>query len=566
MKRLLFLLTGLPFFAFGQPSYGSDTLRGAFSILPELSDTYRFVVVADRAGGERRDVFRKGAEQLRACAPDFVVAVGDLIDGYTTDRDYALRMWAEFDALSERFGAPFYSAPGNHDYSNRELAALWNERFGRSYYAFRAGSSLFLVLNTEEILGEGRTGISDAQAAYFLRVLEQERSEGPMFVVMHTPLWFTGTDPNYNLLEEQFLKRDVTVFSGHTHRYYAASRQGRPHYNLATMGGDSPMRGVAMGEFDHFFVVDVCRGEVAIRNVSVDGTPLPLDAVNEQSRVPVEQLAGEEWLHVVPTVAAESPTNLLATDLVLTNPSELPLRVSFRAPEIPHGRFEPAEFTREVRGNSCDTIPLRLFFDRPQSLDDLPPVEVACVGCYRIGDREVSAPAGKRWLADCIRRCGATPLRVRVDDPFYVREDWDWHSTDDGRFLFEVSLRGSRLLLRIETSDDVLITDPDPEKLQDRLIVLFTPEGAPTRRIELTAGATSDDDCRAVCRPTDSGLEAELSLPAEGIRRFNLNIGFVDCDNILNTKPSQLWWRPLEMRANEHADYGTFLVDSDATR
>lgn len=97
--------------------------------------------------------------------------------------------------------------------------------------------------------------------------------------------------------------------------------------------------------------------------------------------------------------------------------------------------------------------------------------------------------------------------------------------------------------------------------MQDRLIVLFTPEGGVTRRIGLTAGSQIDDGCRACCRVTETGLEAELSFAAEGIRRFNLNIGFVDCDSRLNTKPSQLWWRPLQMHANGTADYGTFIMD-----
>ena len=571
MKRLLILLlASLPVGLQGQFRYDGnisdgDTLRRPFSASPVVSgETYRFAVIADRCGGERAGVFRRGAERVREYAPDFVLSVGDQIDGYTTDREYAMRQWAEFDTLCPLFGAPLFYLPGNHDYSNRELAALWDERFGCSYYGFRIGSSLFLMLNSEEPLGEGRTGISDRQAEYFASMLAREKSDGPLFVVMHTPLWVTGKDPNYNRLESLFLERKVTVFSGHTHRYYHACKKGRPHYNLATMGGDSPMRGVSMGEFDHFMLVEVCDGKVSVCNMSIDGTPIPLDAVNEQSRVPVELLVAEKWLHVIPTVADEPRADCLETGLVLTNPSEEPMQVTMHAPRIPGGRIEPESCVREVPARSNDTIPLRIRFDSMQEIDALSPIQIICRGSYRIGSREVAASAEKRWLIDCVRCCREVPTVVCVEDPFYVHEAWDWHSVQDGSFRFEVSIGADdRIALQITTADDNLITDRNPKSLQDRLVVLFTPEGGPTQRIELTEGTSVETPYQAECNAVENGLEARLYLPAKGLRRFNLNIGFIDCDNRLNTKPSQLWWRPWEMRANARADYGTFLIKRD---
>ena len=562
MKRLLLFCLLVPLSAGAQFLYDGAPAPRPFSGTPSVTGDFRFAVAADRAGGERPEVFRRGLERIREYGPDFIVSVGDLIDGYTTDRAHANRQWDEFLSLSGRFGMPFFYVPGNHDYSNRELARIWEERFGRSYYSFRIGTALFLMLNSEELLDDGRVGISDRQADYFSSVLSEAAGEGPVFVVMHSPLWFSDSDPNYRRIEQLLLpRRNVMVFSGHTHRYYHADKHGWPHYNLATMGGDSRMRGISMGEFDHFLIVDVRRGEVGVRNISVDGRVIPLDAVDERSRIPVGQLAGEQWLQVIPSVSGEETVGSLGTDLVLTNPSDVPLRVSFEAPALPGGRFEPSGFTREVGGGCSDTIPLKIVFDTRRAIDSLDPIIVTCRGRYRISGREVAASAGKRWFTDCIRTCGEKPRVWLVDDPFEVLEAWDWHSTDDGKFRFGLSRSAGRIFLRIETEDDRVITDGDPQQLQDRLIVLFTPEGGVTRRIGLTAGSQIDDGCRACCRVTETGLEAELSFAAEGIRRFNLNIGFVDCDSRLNTKPSQLWWRPLQMHANGTADYGTFIMD-----
>lgn len=77
-----------------------------------MTGDFRFAVAADRTGGERPEVFRRGLERIREYGPDFIVSVGDLIDGYTTDRAHANRQWDEFLSLSGRFGMPFFYVPG----------------------------------------------------------------------------------------------------------------------------------------------------------------------------------------------------------------------------------------------------------------------------------------------------------------------------------------------------------------------------------------------------------------------------------------------------------------------
>lgn len=562
MKRLLLFCLLVPLSAGAQFLYDGAPAPRPFSGTPSVTGDFRFAVAADRTGGERPEVFRRGLERIREYGPDFIVSVGDLIDGYTTDRAHANRQWDEFLSLSGRFGMPFFYVPGNHAYSNRELARIWEERFGRSYYSFRIGNALFLMLNSEELLDDGRVGISDRQADYFSSVLSEAAGEGPVFVVMHSPLWFSDSDPNYRRIEQLLLpRRNVTVFSGHTHRYYHADKHGWPHYNLATMGGRFAHAGYLDGRVRPF---PDCRcppgrgwspqyfGRWPCDSAGCRGRTEP-DSGRATGRGavaaghPFGQRGGD----------GREPRDRSGADQSFGCPAAGVVRgtgTSGRA-------VRTSGFTREVGGGCSDTIPLKIVFDTRRAIDSLDPIIVTCRGSYRISGREVAASAGKRWFTDCIRTCGEKPRVWLVDDPFEVLEAWDWHSTEDGKFRFGLSQSDGRIFLRIETEDDRVITDGDPQQLQDRLIVLFTPEGGVTRRIGLTAGSQIDDGCRACCRVTETGLEAELSFAAEGIRRFNLNIGFVDCDSRLNTKPSQLWWRPLQMHANGTADYGTFIMD-----
>ena len=46
---------------------------------------FQFVVVTDRTGGHRPGIFEKGVEKVNLLQPEFVMSVGDMIEGYTTD-------------------------------------------------------------------------------------------------------------------------------------------------------------------------------------------------------------------------------------------------------------------------------------------------------------------------------------------------------------------------------------------------------------------------------------------------------------------------------------------------
>ena len=56
-------------------------------------------MIADRTGGMRPGIFKKAVEKINKLQPEFVVSVGDLIDGYTTDQDIINNQWDEFSEI-----------------------------------------------------------------------------------------------------------------------------------------------------------------------------------------------------------------------------------------------------------------------------------------------------------------------------------------------------------------------------------------------------------------------------------------------------------------------------------
>src|SRR5262249_12917838 len=93
-------------------------------------EDFQFVIVSDRTGGHREKVFSRAVEQINLLQPEFVLSVGDLIEGYTTDREKVLREWKEFQGFAARLQMPFFYVPGNHDVTNVGQEKVWEEKFG----------------------------------------------------------------------------------------------------------------------------------------------------------------------------------------------------------------------------------------------------------------------------------------------------------------------------------------------------------------------------------------------------------------------------------------------------
>src|SRR5262245_13834812 len=65
-------------------------------------DVFRFAIVSDRTGGHREKVFSRAVEQLNYLQPEFVLSVGDLIEGYTLDKERVAQEWREFQSFTSR--------------------------------------------------------------------------------------------------------------------------------------------------------------------------------------------------------------------------------------------------------------------------------------------------------------------------------------------------------------------------------------------------------------------------------------------------------------------------------
>lgn len=237
----------------------------------DAAQEFSFAIVSDRTGGHRANIFSQAVERLNLMQPQFVVSVGDLIEGGKAEVN-PTKQWQEFDSFVGRLQMPFFYVPGNHDAGSVALTKFWKEKLGRRYYDFTYRDVLFLMLNSDDMPGTYAGAISKDQIAYVEKTLADNKDVRWTLVFIHRPLWSVGEGKKNGWVdvEKALAGRKYTVFAGHIHHFQKFVRQGMNYYQLATTGGSSLVRGVEYGEFDHISWVTMKNNGPLISHVALD--------------------------------------------------------------------------------------------------------------------------------------------------------------------------------------------------------------------------------------------------------------------------------------------------------
>lgn len=297
MRKILIIFLFVPVFAvFAEQVFKHELPAGRKPWTHEKflngSRKFSFVVIPDRTGSERPGVFLEAIKKANMLQPDFIITVGDLIQGPTElDKQspaHLREQWKELESMTAQSEAPFFHVVGNHDISrtrpgfpraNEDSKMVWQEFAGKNtYYHFIYKDVLFLCLNTME----GRDarvpqiGITDTQADWAVKVLKKHADARYVMVFLHQPDQLRSE--NFIKIENELNKRKYTCFAGDWHHYIKFVRHGRNCYVLATAGGVSDLRGRSYGEFDHITYVTMTEKGPVVANILLDGI-LPDDAV-----------------------------------------------------------------------------------------------------------------------------------------------------------------------------------------------------------------------------------------------------------------------------------------------
>ncbi|MEM9057199.1 MAG: metallophosphoesterase family protein [Pseudomonadota bacterium] len=292
----------LPAAAFDAPATGAAT-PWTHARFDDKPGKFTFAVHSDLTGGERDGVFAVAIAQLNLLRPEFIINVGDLIEG-STDEAEVDRQWDAYDARVRKARAPVFYVAGNHDRVGAMMQAVWDRRLGPGYYHFRYKDALFLVLDTEDntpertreifemreyalqfarskewdrfretpyaTMPENLAGnITDAQSRYMIDAINAHSDVRHTFLFTHKAPWLREDLSAFAAIEAALAGRPYTLFHGHEHSYRHERRNGGDYIRLATTGGvQLPDGGRSM---DHVTLVTVDDDGVSIANVLLDG-------------------------------------------------------------------------------------------------------------------------------------------------------------------------------------------------------------------------------------------------------------------------------------------------------
>ncbi len=248
-----------------------------YKAIREIRENYRegpltFAVVGDNKNSPIFDTVIQRINQDKDI--QFVVLLGDLVQ-YPTVETYRA-----FLAQRDDLHPPSVAVPGNHDVAFKNHY-FYHTIFGRFYYSFAVGDSLFIMLDDSN---EQR--IDDEQFAWLRDQLQRGQNYKNRFVFMHVPLWdprgvdergvrfahALGDSDAARELETLFRKNAVTLlFEGHIHAYYNLKDSQPPR--IITGGGGAALSGTdPQHAFHHYLKVTVDKEGAATSVVKLDQT------------------------------------------------------------------------------------------------------------------------------------------------------------------------------------------------------------------------------------------------------------------------------------------------------
>jgi len=274
-------------------------------------ENFQFVIVGDRTGGANQlGTFSMAMDQINLLQPEFVINVGDLIEGYSDDKSEINAMWDEADSIVGKLQMPFFRTIGNHDVGIPVTKEVWLERYGADYYSFIYDDVLFIVLNTEDSLRPqppadmkekielyNRLQIEDPEQANImlkefmtdeavvaalgqpvgfpeeqLKWIEKTLSDNPdvrwTFLFMHEPCW-ENPSVSFKSVEAMLADRKFTMFAGHLHYYDYDNINDREYITMGPAGASFHHEGP--GNVDHIMWVTMTDNGPEMGNIALKG-------------------------------------------------------------------------------------------------------------------------------------------------------------------------------------------------------------------------------------------------------------------------------------------------------
>ena len=232
------------------------------------SNNFRFSIIGDRTGDAEPQVYESVWRDVGVLHPDFVINVGDTIQGGNDAT--ASAEWRALRPLWDRAKLPQFFTPGNHDIWSEMSRKIYEKETGHpAFYGFNYQDAHFTVLDNSET-----ENLSGQQMEFLERDLQQNKAKDPKFVLFHKPFWLipvmfqSSQFPFHQLIKKYGVRY---VISGHGHQYVRAVDDGVVYLEAGSSGGKLKGQGFAQGWFFGQIFTRVTGAKVEMTVKEVDG-------------------------------------------------------------------------------------------------------------------------------------------------------------------------------------------------------------------------------------------------------------------------------------------------------
>jgi predicted phosphodiesterase len=195
---------------------------------------FRFSILGDRTGNVVPGVYEQVWSEVDRLRPDFVINVGDTIQGVSDA--IAEAQWKQVKSLLEPYKRyPLYLVAGNHDIWSDFSRKVFQRETGRpAFYSFDHQDAHFTVLDNS-----GAPELSTEQLRFLEEDLKRNRERHPKFVFFHQPFWLvflklqSGDFPLHQIAKEYGVDY---VVSGHGHQLVRMRREGVLYMEVGSSG------------------------------------------------------------------------------------------------------------------------------------------------------------------------------------------------------------------------------------------------------------------------------------------------------------------------------------------
>ena len=568
-------------------------------------DSFQFAIIGDLTGGMRPGVLEDATAKLNLLQPEFVMCIGDLVEGNADTEAELDAQWDEFNAIIAPLTMPFFRVPGNHDVSNSDSGKqVWKRRHGPLFYHFVYREILFLCLNSDD---DALAHFGEEQLLYVEKTLAEYANVKWTLLFFHKPVWNQSRESGWERIESALAERPYTVFAGHTHEYLKYDRKGRDYFVLGTTGGGQAHAGRVAGEFDHIVWVTFRDGAPTFANLMLDGIADKDIRTDTTARLLAPALDGRT-IQTSPlrvdgdtfgngtvqlSIVNEADAELVAEGILNANAQLMP---------------SPAKIACLVPARSEQIFDIAVRALSPISSAELQVLTTSWTLTYSIpGRAPVTAPIAHMIVPDAVYSCPKIAAAPAIDG---VLDDWnlpairclqaaqllprsdELSGAGDCSYQLSVAHDDAFVYFSVAVTDDnVMSTDgtrpwdqdsielrldtrPEQERAAGRgeedrkqtkhLCIAVSPgaDAASTVRFEedkLPAGVKS------VCVNTPEGYAAEIAVPVSCLdalqggawSAFRLNVTVHDSDGPADIGTA-LWWKPDWSSAQNFEGSGTF--------